>query len=259
MANALTMKAKPLKVLLWGPSGTGKTKLASTFPNPHFIDLDNGMLTVAGQDVRYITLSEKQTEDTDFDEICKSNKKDPVKQGAQSLYAKTVFLLNHWGNELTEEDTLVVDSLTMLNRAAISYTLKLSGVSAMRQNDWGAAQALIENIFEEIKTTKCHVVFIAHDSFVKDEESGFVSWLPATIGKLATRVACYFDEVWLTGTERSKDRKGEQDYYIETRPTRRTTAKSRLSLPDKIVAPTFDKINKLRQTNQVEGGAKKRA
>jgi hypothetical protein len=247
MANAKDMKEKPLKVLLWGPSGTGKTKLSGSFPNPHFIDLDNGMSTLAGSNINYITLSDKLTTDEDFIAICKANKKDPDKMCKSVGYVKTMFLLEHWANTLTSNDTVIVDSLTILNNGALDYVLKLAGVATARIQDYGAAQKLLEDVFEQINDVKCNVIVIAHQQFVKDDESGFISWLPDTIGKLANRIPIYFDEVWLTGTERSKEDKNKQDYYIETRPTRRTTAKSRLSLPAKIVDPTYEKVMKAKE------------
>ena len=41
--SAETASQKPLKVLLYGPSGAGKTRYAATFPNPLFLDLEGGL------------------------------------------------------------------------------------------------------------------------------------------------------------------------------------------------------------------------
>lgn len=40
-----TAAEKPLKVLLYGPSGAGKTRYAATFPDPLFLDLEGGLRT----------------------------------------------------------------------------------------------------------------------------------------------------------------------------------------------------------------------
>lgn len=250
MANAKNMSSTTLKVLLYGPSGTGKTTLCSSFPNPHFVDADNGMLSVSGKDLTYITVSNKETTDPDFLEICKLRKKDLTRFPKSEAFTKATFLIEHWANTLTEEDTLIVDSLTFMNDWAMSYVCKLAGVPQPRIQDWGAAQKMLENIFEQVNDVKCNLVIIAHEQFVKDEDSGVISWLPLTIGKLATKIPIYFDEVWRTYTERSKsgDSKGEQVYGIETRPTRRTTAKSRLQLPEKVETPTYQKILSLRNS-----------
>lgn len=37
------------KILIYGESGTGKTRFASTFPNPIFVDVDHGMASVTEQ------------------------------------------------------------------------------------------------------------------------------------------------------------------------------------------------------------------
>ena len=245
MANAKTINVdKGMKILLYGPSGTGKTELSSTFPNPHFVDLDNGMLSLAGKDIKYVTISSRETTDPDFLAIPKGDV-----YAKRDAYTKAVKLIEYWANNLKAGDTLIVDSFSFLNEYAVDYVLRLANQATPRIQDWGAAQGMLINILEQINDVECNVIIVAHNQFVKDEQSGFVSWLPDTIGKLATKISVYFDEVYLTGVERGKG--GEREkiiYYIETVPTRATTAKSRLKLPNRIDDPTYEKLIKLRGT-----------
>lgn len=242
MANAKNIDTdKGMKILLYGPSGTGKTEFASTFPNPHFVDLDNGMLSLAGKDITYITISAKKTEDPDFAKLIGD------RWVGADAYTKATKLIEHWANNLTAEDTLIVDSFSFLNEYAVDYVLKLANQATPRIQDWGAAQGMLINILEQINDVKCNVIIVSHNQFVKDEQSGFVSWLPDTIGKLATKISVYFDEVYLTGCERGRGNEREQViYYIDTVPSRSTTAKSRLKLPNRIIDPSYDKVRELR-------------
>jgi hypothetical protein len=46
--SAETAEEKPLKVLLYGPPGAGKTRYAATFPKPLFLDLEGGLRSTIG-------------------------------------------------------------------------------------------------------------------------------------------------------------------------------------------------------------------
>jgi hypothetical protein len=244
MANAKDIDIeKGMKILLYGPAGTGKTEFASTFPNPHFIDLDNGMLTVAGKDITYVTISQKKTTDPLFlDNVDK-------RYHDKCAYQKAVKMIEYWANKLTKDDTLIIDSWTFMNEFVMKFVLKLANQGTPRIQDWGAAQGLLIGILDQINDLECNVIIIAHTQFVKDENSGFVSWLPDTIGKLATKMSVFFDEVYLMSAERGKGADKDKVVYVTTTvPTRSTTAKTRLKLPNRIENCTYSKLIKLRGT-----------
>lgn len=248
MANAKNISSSdPMKVLIYGPSGTKKTMLAATFPEPHFVDFDNGMRTLRGQDINYITINSRETTDQDFLDLFGK----PAAR--RSGYEKGVMLIEHWANKLTAGQTLVIDSLTFLNDYALEHVLRLQNQKTPRIQDWGAAQKMLEMILEQLNNVDCNLVIICHEQFTKDDESGFISWLPLTIGKLATKIPVYFDEVWRSYCEqRGGGKTLETIYGIQTIPTRRSTAKSRLNLPSAVISPSYQKIKDLSDGKEVE-------
>jgi hypothetical protein len=238
MANTKQITNGTLKVLLVGDAGSKKTLLASTFPDPHFVDLDDGMLVCRGKDIKYITISERETTDPDFLAICKN----PTRDAKLSAFAKSQMLIEHWLNNLTANQTLVLDSLTFYSDAALRHVQKLENPKDMRQT-YGGAQKLISCTFELFKTVPCNIVVIAHRAMVEESE-GVISYVPKTAGKsFALQLPSFFDEVWRTTTV-TKKIGGEtiQKYAIETFKTHKEQGKTRLNLPTVIEDPTYDKI-----------------
>lgn len=238
MANTKKLIKNVRRVLLYGPSGTGKTTLAATFPHPVFVDLDDGMLSLEGQDVTYYTVTDQPSTDPDLIELLGEKL-----AASNDAYEKSVETIERLCNILTAKDTLVLDSITFLNDYALTSVLAAERQKKPRVQDWGSAQKLVEGVVSAINFAACNIVVTAHEQFVKDEESGFISWLPMTIGKLATKLPIYFDEVYHTYAERGKGvHKNEMIYGVETSPSRRTTAKSRSHLVGNIEFPTYAKL-----------------
>jgi hypothetical protein len=245
MANTADLTPHTLKVLLVGDAGTKKTILASTFPDPHFVDLDGGMLSVRGKNVKYITIGEKETTDPDFLAIYKLNAE---KKAKQSMFLKAQDLIEYWANTLTAQQTLVIDSLTFYSEAALNHVQKLENNKDARQTYMGA-QKLISTTFELLKHLECNVIVTAHRTMVEETE-GVISYVPKTAGKsFALALPSYFDEVWRTSvkTAKVKGAQGEksitqQVFALETIKGLREQGKSRLNLPPVVEEPTYEKI-----------------
>lgn len=253
MANAKTLSPKTLKVLLVGDAGTKKTILASTFPDPHVIDCDGGMLSVRGKDVNYITIGEKETTDEDFLAVIKKET-----YAKHSMFSKAQYLLEHWANTLTDQQTLVLDSLTFYSEAALNHVTALEKNKDNRQNYMGA-QALIKATFEILKDLPCNVVVTAHRVLVEEEEN-VISYVPKTAGKaFAMALPAYFDEIWRTSVKLAyvKDAEGKkvpsQIFSLDTVKSPREQGKTRLNLPPSIIDPTYDKIMSLVDSQDKEG------
>ena len=91
MSKTEDIKANKLKILVYGDSGSYKTRFAGTFPKPYFFDTDNGMLSL------------RDHKNIEYDTFIDGNLKNPIAAG---LIEKKV-------SELQKEclyETIVVDS-----------------------------------------------------------------------------------------------------------------------------------------------------
>lgn len=206
------------KLLFVGDSGSGKTgalaSLADAGYKIRIIDLDNGVdvlrdLLTSGrydksaiENVEYVTVTEPMKN--------VGGKLVPFKA---SVWQRTASLLADWtdGNtklgSITTWDSntiLVLDSLTMLSDAALSYILSLNGRLGQHphQADWGLAQSLIENMLRMLydESVKCNVIINCHIKPMGDD-NGPERYYPNTLGKaLPPKVGRYFNTVLLAQT-----------------------------------------------------------
>jgi len=105
-----------------------------------------------------------------------------------------------WGTDRA----LVVDSLTGLNRAAMS--LVIGNKPVRNQADWGIAQDQVEKILRMLcDNCKCHFILLAHVERETDAVLGGVKIMVSTLGKaLAPKIPAMFSDVILTVREGTK-------------------------------------------------------
>lgn len=203
------------KLLFVGDSGSGKTgalaSLAAAGYKIRILDLDNGvdvlrdLLTSskypkdAVGNVDYVTITEPMKN--------VGGKLIPAKA---SVWQRTVGMLGDWKDGDTSlgaittwdsKSVLVIDSLTMLSDAALSYILAMNGRLGQHphQSDWGLAQVLVENLLRMLydESVKCNVIINCHIKPMGDE-SGPERYYPNTLGKaLPPKVGRYFNTVLL--------------------------------------------------------------
>lgn len=206
------------KLLFVGDSGSGKTgalaSLAAAGYKIRILDLDNGvdvlrdLLTSskypkeAVGNVDYVTITEPMKN--------VGGKLIPAKA---SVWQRTVGMLGEWKDgdtslgSITSWDSktvLVIDSLTMLSDAALSYILAMNGRLGQHphQSDWGLAQVLVENLLRMLydESVKCNVIINCHIKPMGDE-GGAEKYYPSTLGKaLPPKVGRYFNSVLLAQT-----------------------------------------------------------
>ena len=216
-AKDITIKDKKLKVLIYGPSGVGKTRFACTFPKPYVFDFDNGMLSVRGIDVEY---------DTYFDED-KNGKN--VTSALKEFKKKMASLSDSY-------ETLVIDSVTTLQDYSMNELLRLNNREEPTLHEWGRLVSWLSDTFLTITKNKINVVIIAHEQTIKDELTGEINIQPLIVGKkMPNQLPLFFDEVYRLGVRQSaKDIDGNRKSIFEFRTTgtNRYIAKSRLDVLD---------------------------
>lgn len=187
---------EPVKILLIGDSGAGKTgslaSLAAAGYNLRVLDMDNGLpiLTnyLSDPESPYVKANPKVG-----DKLHWITCTDPMQTSADGniwaksalAWKKAVSALNHWREGDVDlgkvsswgvEDVLVIDSLTALSNAALNYHLSLNSALGMKRTqnegrrDIGATQNMIRQLLTLLydSSIKCNVVVTSHITMVSE-------------------------------------------------------------------------------------------
>lgn len=230
---ALKKENRPIKLLLIGESGSGKTgalcSLAAAGYNLRIIDIDKGSDIL----VNYLTspsspyLKQNPNVANHVDIVQVS---DPMKsingrlQPAKAVgWVKATKLLMDWSDGESnfgpvsswgEKDVLVIDSLTGLSRLALNYHLSMNtALGAMRtqneaRRDIGNTQNYIRDLLELLydDSIKCNVIVISHITAVSEaggipkiedgQWQGIPSGFPSSIGRsLSPNIPKWFNNM----------------------------------------------------------------
>ncbi len=208
----------PLKVLVYGTYGAGKTLFGSTFPNPHVIDLENGIKTLAGMDIPYELILE-----------------DPDKKGEAIQRVRDV--ANEFIKTLTPDDTLVVDSLTTLNEYADNLAVKTAKDKFAR---WELTLRWTKDFVDKLIMAPFNVVMTCQQKIVTDDEGNLIGYIPMMYGQSSERIPYKFDEVYYMSVDIAGNR------TIMTDKGTRADARSRLNregILDKQIKWKWDSSN----------------
>lgn len=218
MANlGARLSAQPLKLLLIGDSGSGKTgalaSLAAAGYELFILDFDNGtdvLSTVVPpahrKNVHIETL-------TDTGKLVGMGTAQKIVKMNPQAFTGGLSLLTKWVDRETKEDfgpvsswglqrVLVVDSLSFMGMAALDYILAKNGRAGEQpfQSDWGDAMRLLEQTLQILYSTeiKCHVVMNSHIDYQQPEGGGLMRGLPMGLGsKLSPKIGRYFNMMLL--------------------------------------------------------------
>lgn len=218
-----TRRAKPLKVVIYGPEGIGKTTFASQFPDPIFIDTDN-------EGTSFID-AKKLPDPTDWSMLMQE-----VQFAAASQPGKT----------------LVLDTADWAEALAKQYLMNKNHWKAIDSANYGAKYvALADEIqkllqaLNQVVIAGMNVVITAHAQLKKqelpDEIGAFDRWElklerrdSAMIKEWADLLlfADYKTTVVTDSNNRAKAQGGERVMYTTHKPT--WDAKNRLGLADQL-------------------------
>lgn len=213
--------APPIRALLAGDSGTGKTGAIASLVlagyNVHFADFDNGHEILRNVLIAKDASSLARVDVEVFRDEYKMSGATPVPKDARAWTKGITWLQTTFDKGLTSNDIVVVDSLSFAAKCAMNYVLKINGRLAAPPwpADWGEAQRLVENAVAAMSDEQnAHIICTCHiaqvggkriervgkgadaETIVIDE--GPVRRLPAMIGKAINPVIPrYFNHMLL--------------------------------------------------------------
>ena len=197
MAKLSELNKDPrVKLLLYGPSGVGKTVMACSFPGKKWVaDFDNKITSAAnfykGTDV---------IENIDYD-----NYSPRGNMPAEEFNNRLEELKKLAKEGKFPYDTIILDSLTTFSDEVMKYLIASNpGIKPLTQGSvkvpglqhYGIARLFFKQIIMEFLSLPCHAIITAHVQVDKDEYTGQLLRSPMMIGKLAHELPLYFGEVY---------------------------------------------------------------
>jgi len=214
---------QPLKVLIYGKSGTGKTHLGSTAPSPIFASAEEGLLGTSRESkISYATITSVKDLQDLFDFL---------KKGEHSF------------------KTVVLDSISEINEI-IKDKLEKDNNRPIQRADWMKVQKDIKAVFKSFKGLDMNVIIIAQEKIVSDGEEGTISQiLPSLNGKSSTDIAYSMDVVGYCYID------PDGNYQVTTKPHEKLISKCRGNFLEDVKSTDFKDWIKAR--NSIKSGKEK--
>lgn len=235
-----------LVILLYGRPLVGKTVLASQFPSPTFIELDEKLTsvissqTMSGQkfDFDAFSISEEETKDPDFIKLCGEG------FAKQNAWVKTKKLTEVLLKTLPQDSTLVIDSITRLSEHLMHFVEKLSNRKPLQIQDWNTFTMYLAEYRDLLRdpSAKCNVIVIGHEDVVKDEVTGAIEKILYLPTRQRYRLPAIADEYWLLRAEpKVVGGKRVNHRILQVVPDRMTPCGSSQWM-ENIDDPTYEKV-----------------
>lgn len=230
MATA-KLTEQPIRAVLYGEAGAGKTHLMREFPKPMVVyDFDGKyepLIGVKGITVKsfFISdMSEARASWLDFWAEYKKDKKDP------------------------EIKTLVIDSLTALDSILLPAILLMMGKDptnresrkAFMQPAYGELLTTYGSLFDSFKSCDKHVIVLAHEKKETDEKGTLMSVSPFCSGSMKDKICAIFKDTWYL--EQKGEGKNMRRILHYKKFKLRTCTSVIMNGEGLIENPTYDKI-----------------
>jgi hypothetical protein len=203
-------KNRRLKVLVWGPTGTGKTIFALTFPKCRVIDMEGGMIHYEGRQI----IPEQSG---DF-EIMRTGSAMKVLKAVEQTMSEIAAHLKDPENVPMPCETLVIDPMTTfwqrLQEAYVEQMDKGNDFNMdLQMREWAHIKRPLKNLITDLEQLPIHTIMTAHegDEYEKKGKDFVVVGLKpkvegdtpysadtvlqflSTDGKVGNRVLCHKD------------------------------------------------------------------
>jgi len=214
-----------VKILVYGASGAGKTRLCATAPNPVILSAESGLLTLKKviNDIRI------QTGNPNFDLPVLE-----IKTVLDLTNALRMFEAN--AQEVSFCQTVCLDSISEIAEVILKEEL---GKTTHGQQAYGKYNTILADFLRKFRDIQGrHVYFSAKDTHVQDETTGLITTRPSVPGKLMLNdLPFFFDEVLHLHT--LKDDKGVEYRAMRTAGNANVVAKDRGGYLD-VIEPYAD-------------------
>lgn len=222
--------------MLIGDSGAGKTGslacLAKAGYNLRFVDMDSGLVPLQ----QLLRDDEKALDRVGYMTFRDKYKSTPAGMSVvhpAKAYLNAAKTMDKWEDETSPSEwgpkyIYIVDSLTLLSKAAFNQAISLSPTTKDPRQWYGAAQSAIENFLACLTSDDfaTNVIVISHITDIELND-GTMRGFPSSVGKALSRnIARYFNDLFVVETKGmgSKTRR-----IIRTVPNGQTDAKASLT------------------------------
>lgn len=208
---------------LYGPTGTGKTTAASTFPDPLFIvpANENSFVALLEREQAYTYLTVGKDASTGASIKARQHMEE-ILEWLDARYRRACA-----GDEKAFPwQTIVIESLTHYTDLVVE-DLSDYGKKQMDQAKWGHLSGHLRMLHDRLRALDVHIVYTAL-STVKEVKGHDASvGLPNLTGQMAEKLPSACDVIGYCETLRAP--KGESTYRVNFRRTGPFTARSRFS------------------------------
>jgi hypothetical protein len=192
-------------VLILGRPGVGKTRFAGTFPNPYFLDLEEGAATAHPGTVLRAVLP------LDDRQILAKTKAFIRKVGKCPARDGGLVIEKDGGEHVVR--TLVVDSVDALQQAVMDFQILREGKFKMERGDWGTLLNAMRPVNMLLRSLPIHVVVTAHTKTRDGEQNRPGVMDLAVQGALRDQMPRWYDAILHIGE------KEEGKRFVVCQPT----------------------------------------
>jgi hypothetical protein len=225
------MESQPIRAVMYGEAGAGKTHLMREFPKPMIVyDFDGKYEPLLGCDgitVKSFYIEEKKESKKAWIEFWreyKADKKDP------------------------EIKTMVFDSLTSLDTIVWNAAIMMMGkdpddkesYKSYIQPLYGDLLSTYNTLFNSMKCGGKHCILLAHETFNRNKEGVLQSVSPLVSGSMKEKLCAIFKDTWYLQSIGSGANMRRELHYKKFKL--RTCASVMMNGDGVIVDPTYDKI-----------------
>jgi hypothetical protein len=168
-----------IKALMAGPPGSGKTRSASTWPDPLYADIEGRLLSVRDRDVNRVKI----------DTVAEMEELKVLLDQTPEIRRRMLG---------ADVKTLVIDTVDELARMIIKERLRAEKIETFRMADWGWFGDQLRGILRGYRNIEdLNVLFNCHVKATEDSETGRVEKKPDIQGSVGNEIAAYVDQALL--------------------------------------------------------------